>query len=298
MSDRVCAVVVTYNRKELLRHCLASLKAQTRPLDQIVIVNNASTDGTRDMLERDYPEILALHLPENTGGAGGFHAGMKWSHEQGYDWTWVMDDDVETLPNAIEVMLTYSIHGDLIQSRKQLIDGVLVWEAMWDVASCMPVTFPEDISFKNGKKWTSISYANFEGALIHRRVMDRIGYPDVRYFMAGDDTMYGFLASLHTSAIYIDFVGMSKKVKLAGASRLHYYLQLRNRFLSFEHMAKAGVPVSRLWFWFFTLRAAGYAASAILQTPHQQKKMKTLLSVYQGVRDGARGRFGRPFFLS
>ena len=98
MSDKVCAVVVTYNRKELLRQCLHSVLQQTRPLDCILVVDNASTDGTLDLLNAEFSNVEQLKLPTNTGGAGGFKAGMQWAYCKGYEWVWVMDDDIEVLP--------------------------------------------------------------------------------------------------------------------------------------------------------------------------------------------------------
>ena len=94
--ETIAAVVVTYNRKGLLARCLAALLAQRHPLDAIFIIDNCSTDGTYDDLltqGRIAPidggesiktvprtehstksvEIHYVHLPENTGGAGGFH---------------------------------------------------------------------------------------------------------------------------------------------------------------------------------------------------------------------------------
>lgn len=88
---KVAAVVVTYNRKELLRECLQALLNQTRPLDEIIVVDNASTDGTDQMIPEEFPQITHVRLPENIGGAGGFHEGMKLAYEKGHDWIWVMD---------------------------------------------------------------------------------------------------------------------------------------------------------------------------------------------------------------
>ena len=78
----ICAVVVTYNRKELLLRCLQALEQQSYSLEHIVIVDNASTDGTVDFLEQqgylENPKVTLLSLLENQGGAGGFHAGIKY----------------------------------------------------------------------------------------------------------------------------------------------------------------------------------------------------------------------------
>jgi len=77
----VAAVVVTYNRKSLLMRCLLALLRQTRPLQKIIVVDNASTDGTREELAQegylDESAIEYVRLEHNTGGAGGFHTGAQ-----------------------------------------------------------------------------------------------------------------------------------------------------------------------------------------------------------------------------
>lgn len=101
----VCAIVVTYNRKELLRECLAALAAQTRPPDRVLVVDNASSDGTQAMVEAEYEEVELLALPTNQGGAGGFHEGMKRAHVDGAEWLWLMDDDTIPRPDALAELL-------------------------------------------------------------------------------------------------------------------------------------------------------------------------------------------------
>ena len=105
MGERVCAVIVTYNRKALLKECLEAVLAQTRPPDHVLVVDNASTDGTAEMLREEFPQVEVLRLPENQGGAGGFHEGMKRAYEEGFDWLWLMDDDTIPRPEALEALL-------------------------------------------------------------------------------------------------------------------------------------------------------------------------------------------------
>ncbi len=297
MSERVCAVVVTYNRKNLLRVCLHSVLAQTRPLDHILVVDNLSTDGTLDLLRTEFPQLQVLALTTNAGGAGGFHAGMKWAFEHGYDWIWVMDDDVRVYPNALERLLSYGEIGDLIQARKILNGEPLIWEAVWDLNACTPVPMKRDVSFENGKPWTSISYANFEGAFIRRSVIEKTGLPDVRYFIAGDDSMFGFLASLHARAIYVNFAGMAKEISLGKPqSRFYYYFALRNRFLNYEHFHNAGVPVSRKLFLMNTLFFTITLLREIALRP-QERSWRNLKTVFQAFSDGMAGRFGKPAWI-
>ncbi|BAZ98393.1 MULTISPECIES: glycosyltransferase [Methanothermobacter] len=124
---KICAVVVTYNRKDLLVECLEALRRQTGPLDAIYIIDNASTDGTPHLLMEggyiDNPDgsvknlpdhhggslkIVYVRLNENTGGAGGFYEGVKRAFHDGYDWIWLMDDDVEPEEYTLEKLLRAS----------------------------------------------------------------------------------------------------------------------------------------------------------------------------------------------
>ena len=104
MSDRVCAVVVTYNRKELLRECLDAVLGQTRRPDHVLVVDNASTDGTTELLE-GYPDAEVLRLAQNEGSSGGFHAGMNEAASRDFTWLWVMDDDTIPHADALEILL-------------------------------------------------------------------------------------------------------------------------------------------------------------------------------------------------
>jgi rhamnopyranosyl-N-acetylglucosaminyl-diphospho-decaprenol beta-1,3/1,4-galactofuranosyltransferase len=101
----VCAIVVTRNRRELLAQCLRSLSEQQRPVQQVVVVDNASEDGTEEMVRREFPDVHLLRSEENIGGAGGFHRGLAWAHEQGHEWLWVMDDDTFPQPETLQALL-------------------------------------------------------------------------------------------------------------------------------------------------------------------------------------------------
>ncbi|GLV49414.1 hypothetical protein TJA_25160 [Thermus sp. LT1-2-5] len=191
--DRVCAVIVTYNRKELLRECLQAVLSQTRPVDHVLVVDNASTDGTAEMLKEEFPQVEVLRLPENQGGAGGFHEGMKRAYELGYEWIWVMDDD--TFPESS------TLEGLLRGARQYGID----------VISPLAVSLenPEELSFprKMGALYTfrvdavggdSILWGEhtlFLGVLISRRAVNQVGLPDPRLFIRGDELEYSLRIS-------------------------------------------------------------------------------------------------------
>lgn len=105
MTGGIWAVVVTWNRRLLLEQCLQALMSQTRACDRVLVVDNASDDGTAERLAAWGARITVLRLDRNTGGAGGFSAGVRAAVEGGADRVWLMDDDVLPDPQALERLL-------------------------------------------------------------------------------------------------------------------------------------------------------------------------------------------------
>jgi len=189
MDDKVCAVVVTYNRRELLRECLEAIAAQTRRPDCVLVVDNASVDGTPEMLEKELPWVKVLRLPENQGGAGGFHEGMKWAYERGVDWIWLMDDDGLPAPDALSTLLA---------------DKPLVFKGTLAIAKGTPDETSFLYKLPSGKLSDNVreilaaypggvieNYVTaFNGCLIHKRAIDKIGLPIKEFFIWGDEVEY------------------------------------------------------------------------------------------------------------
>lgn len=214
--NKIAAIVVTYNRKDLLKLCLNALLKQGRALSTIIIVNNCSSDGTEKMLQAEYlnnPIFDYINLGENLGGAGGFKYGMQRAYENGYDWLWLMDDDVAPVESALKTYVKLSSEFLFIQGRRAYESGDKVdWLLDYNYKSGVYTKLSESEFFKN-KQYIEVNTACFEGAYISREVISSIGYPNVEFFIQGDDTLYGVLASNMTPVIYTREVTMTKNLQ-------------------------------------------------------------------------------------
>jgi GT2 family glycosyltransferase len=212
---RICAVVVTFNRRAWLLECLDTLLAQTQALSGIVVVNNASSDDTQIQLD-DYvaahPEMTwhIAHNTLNTGGAGGFAQGMQTAHEADYDWVWVMDDDVLARPEALSGLMAFSDQAQFLHGRRTNPNGsVFFWQNTFLPWIGFSRPYPDSV-FKTADIWFT-NCACFEGALIHRSVFDAIGYADPRYFLAWDDTEFGYRASEFFKVAYVNALTLKRQ---------------------------------------------------------------------------------------
>ena len=201
-AETVAVVVVTYNRADLLARVLDSLAAQTRRPDLVVVVDNASTDHTRAVLDAA-PRTLALerlHLDDNTGGAGGFHRGTRLAHERGLDRIWLIDDDVVPAPDCLAVLMAQD--EACLTSVREDLSGALVEKA----ATRFDLSNPLAIKPKTGMVETDfgtraamperveVENVAFEGFLVRREVVDTIGLPDPGFFIFYDDADYALRA--------------------------------------------------------------------------------------------------------
>jgi rhamnopyranosyl-N-acetylglucosaminyl-diphospho-decaprenol beta-1,3/1,4-galactofuranosyltransferase len=279
-KETVCAVVVTYNRKNLLLECLEAIRRQTRPVDGIYIIDNASDDGTPELLKENgyIPELPPFNLSEpyeiehkisnlvdgnhinvfyvrmhkNTGGAGGFYEGVKRGYERGYDWLWLMDDDGFPESNCLEILLSKKEYGHFIAPLVIRIDkkdelSFVLGKNLMTIEECKKVAI-NDIIF---------NVANpFNGVLISKELIRKIGFPRKEMFIWGDEEEY-FLRAVKSkmgvltvvNALHYHPKGKVQEVKIIGTKykaiyqnndNLRNYCFMRNHaFIYYRYNKKA-----------------------------------------------------------
>lgn len=102
---RIAAVVVSFNRIDTLTQVLDALQHQSAVIEKIIIVDNGSTDGSRELVLKAGGNVSLVSAAQNDGGAGGFAKGVAWAIELGYDYVWLMDDDAIPHSDALKLLL-------------------------------------------------------------------------------------------------------------------------------------------------------------------------------------------------
>lgn len=223
------AVIVTYNRRELLEECIAAVRAQTHAVEHILVVDNASTDGTPELIRGDYPDLELLELPTNEGAAGGFHEGMKAGVERGFEWLWVMDDDTVPHPDALEKLLDrLHDHGDLPDPV------ILTSRIVWTDGRVHPMNPPgpamRDIDLfvrATGLGLIPLRAVTFPSMLVLSDAIRRHRLPQKHFFLWSDDIDFSARILRHEMGYMVPASVAVHKTKTAhlpsdGGDRFYY----------------------------------------------------------------------------
>lgn len=201
---KVYALIVTFKRKELLKEVVERVINQTYPLSKVVVVDNNSNDGTEAViaqLKSNSPvEIEYQNTGANLGGAGGFSYGFNHVLNDEFDYLWIMDDDLLPENNCLEMMLISANNNQIIQPARFNLDGTCAEYSpiKFDLASPFLLhpkieTVKDRIDSVQGNE-IQIEGIPFEGPLIPKNIINRVGLPDKRFFIFYDDLDYAIRA--------------------------------------------------------------------------------------------------------
>lgn len=216
---KIAAVVVTYNRKMLLQENIECLLNQSKKdILDVIIIDNASTDGTNEILEPfvETKKIIYKNTGTNLGGAGGFQYGIKYAAENQYDFIWVMDDDCMPQTNTLE---------ELLNADKKLNHqyGFLSSKVLWKDGNICTMNVQRKTLTKNvtdfSSKFVPITMASFVSLFIPLETIRKEGLPIREFFIWTDDWEYTRRISLHQSCYLVnDSVVMHKSSSNIGAN--------------------------------------------------------------------------------
>ena len=276
VAPRTIAVVVTFNRRDMVTRLVATLDSGRVVPDEVVVVVNASTDGTAEALAALHTRtpLTVLELPENTGGAGGFHTGLAAALERGADLVWLMDDDGTPAPDCLELLLPHLQTHDFV--------GPAVVAEDDEDRLCFPIRVPGTSRVLHSVRDLEVAapagllegiLIPFNGVLVTRVLVEEIGLPRAEFFIWGDDVEYLWRAGaagariatvvesrfLHPST---DDLGtplmFGRTTYNHSPSDLKHYCMCRNNVVNLRtHRGVAGVlafVVKTFWFYLFTRR--------------------------------------------
>jgi len=284
---RVVAVVVAYNRRDLLLEALDGLASQTRAVDAVVVVDNASTDDSGDVARSHPVGADVLTLERNTGGAGGFAVGIARALDvHAADAVWIMDDDTVPTPGALAGLLE-------VRETSERTPAALGSRVVWTDGREHPMNRPRR---RPGRSWAErdrrrgalpVRSSSFVSFMLDGEAARRTPLPIVDYFIWNDDFEYSTRLLRRGDGYYCDGSVVVHKTTVLGSTDVdpgeRFYFEVRNKIwlfrfsrgLSFGEKIVYGASTFRRWL--RTLRRS--TDPAVLRD-----------AGWRGWRDGWRGR--------
>lgn len=191
MMKQVIAVIVTYNRKELLKECILANINQSFKHD-ILIVDNNSTDGTREFINSYINNnVKYVNTGKNLGGAGGFNFGIKYAIKNfDYKYIWLMDDD--TIPKEDALQNLYNAATQELKDNFGFLASKVLWKDNTFCNMNIPViskNWTEDIE-KLEKGILRLNSSSFVSCFIKQETIRQLGLPIKEFFIWADDVEY------------------------------------------------------------------------------------------------------------
>lgn len=288
-NSDICAVVVTYNRKELIKKCIEGILAQKGAKCDIIVIDNGSKDGTKELFSKEFSleNIKYFNMGENLGCAAGTSRGIKEAVLSGYNYIWVMDDDVFAHEDALY---------ELFKAAKELNGnwGILSSAAYWTDGSICESNRQKKTLFRfmkeedYNKRFVKVCMVSLASMFIQAKAVKEVGLPLSEYFIYTED--YEFCSRVGKKyPIYVvpeskvtHAMKINRKANLVKDTddRLYRYKHLyRNDVHCYRHLGVMGYLYLFLKF--------GYTFLLIVfkGKGHKKEKLHTLI---QGYAEGFR----------
>ncbi|MGI3100869.1 glycosyltransferase [Companilactobacillus alimentarius] len=241
----VCAIVVTYNRKELLEKCITRIENQEYKVKHLLVFNNNSDDGTNDLLKRvkmKYSNVIVYNSKSNLGGAGGFSEAVKRAYmETKDDYFWIMDDD--TMPERESLRSFVSTSQNLKNNF-----GLLCSKVLWKDGSTVNAPIIDRRRWQNRIVYNviGIERATFVSILIKRQVVEKIGIPAADMVIWGDDAEYTTRIS-HSYPAYLDLNSVAYHDTPLNTTNLNIFNDNVNRLERYFYGYRNAISIARMY---------------------------------------------------
>ncbi len=246
----VITVILNTNRKADTLACLSSLHAGTYPNLKIILLDNASTDGSVEAVRSAYPEVEIMELQSNLGYAGNNNVGIEAAMARGADWVFVLNEDTILEPECI----TRLVEAGAADSRIGIL-GPMVYhhdepEIIQSAGGVLTTDWRSMHTGQNEKdvgQFTaprSVDWISGCAILVRRPVIEQVGSLDERFFYYWEETEWCLRAHkagwsvIQVPAAKLWHKGVQRDYR--PGPNVTYY-NTRNRFLVF---AKHGAPIS------------------------------------------------------
>jgi len=289
-TEKVVVVVVAFNRRELLLECLTALAGQTRPPDAVLVLDNASTDGTAAAVRDNHPEVTLVELDRNTGGAGGFTAGLAEAvGPLGADLVWLMDDDTVPTETALAELLTARSHAPassrIFASAVQWVDGR---EHPMNMPRSRPFAGRSSLARAAEFGCYPVRSASFVSVMIDARAVREHGLPVSAYFLWNDDFEYTARILRRSTGYVCRKSVVVHKTKVFGSTNIdpgaRFKLEVRNKLWLLRLSPALSLPERVL-----------YSAATVRRWIGTFVHSTDRATLWQGLRQGlAEGLGSRP----
>lgn len=305
-NDKVVVVTVTYNSSQYLKRQIEALMRSTVQIEKIVVVDNKSNDEHWKNVRKmalDNSKIDLLRQEENLGGAGGFEKGVEYVLEKYplYNWLWIMDDDAFPREDCLENLLKYK-NIENVGCLSPMIYGVELQEYQYyhpkNASKFLNSNIAVTTNIKTLAEITPIEINAFVGPLVKLSVVKKIGVPDGKLFIYGDDREYTYRITREYKMYLVrdavinhrDEVMENGKINPKGIWKEYYHY--RNSALFIKKYKKT-ILQEKIGEMLLVKDAIRTSMSTLKHARYKKYRVIRIECVWHGLWDGFAGKSGK-----
>ena len=262
-QPHIVTIVLNTNRRQDTLACLASLERGACPNCAVIVLDNASTDGSVEAIRSGFPAVQIIPLAQNRGYAGNNNVGIKAALEQGADWVFVLNEDTVLAPDCLSHLVEagerdprVGIVGPMVYHHNE---PCVIQSAGGRLSSLWVATHIGQNEVDQGQYPTPrrVDWISGCAILVRRAVIEQVGMLDERFYYYWEETEWCIRArKTGWNIVHVPYAKLWHK----GVQRDYHpapsvtYYNTRNRLLALaKHHAPLFVWICTWWQTFKTL---------------------------------------------